>query len=77
MKEFKIDLENFSKNLRQDIQESLFKLGYYWINDEGERYIHLDKPFIFVNKEGMIEWGDDRDFFNKIKVEELKPNDLL
>ena len=60
----------------KEIQEKLFSFGYSWWN--GSKIVdHTDKPFLFIDNDITITYGDDMEYFIKHKKKEITAEEIL
>lgn len=64
----------------KEIQEKLFKLGFFW-NEYGKEYsketMLTNEPFIFINRNYAIRPGSSMNSFKHNEFKEIKADDIL
>ena len=59
----------------KEIQEKLFKLGFKW--DIDKKVEHTDKPFLYLEKDNTLSYGDDMKFYKNDKAREVSAAYIL
>lgn len=59
----------------KEIQEKLFELGFKWYFNEGVG--HTDKPFLYLEEDENLSYGDDMDFYKNNKAREVSAAYIL
>ena len=77
------EIEKFLSNTKvfvngksKEIQEKLFSFGFYWfVNDV--RVLHTEKPFLYLDKNKEITYGDSMKFFVEDKYRGISVEEIL
>lgn len=59
---FLSDTKVFVENKTEEIQKKAFELGYYWPKNN-KKFQFTDKPFLYFNSCGLIDWGENITWF--------------
>lgn len=60
----------------KEIQEKLFSFGFSWGNNEKTVFCK-GKPFLFLNENKEITWGEDMNYFEEHKNREITAEEIL
>lgn len=61
----------------KEIQEKLFSFEYGWWVIDSTKVNHVEKPFLFIHKEGYISYGNDMCRFIENKYREISAEEIL
>ena len=61
----------------REIQEKLFSFGYSWCACGYTKVDFVDKPFLFIDKQGDVTYGSDMLFFKEHKYKEITAEEIL
>lgn len=61
------DTKVYVYNKSVEIQHKLFNIGYRWKDDKSTEIRHKDAPFLYINKNGLIECGTPYEYFSRRK----------
>lgn len=60
----------------KEIQEKLFSLGFYWLS-HNFTVLNTEKPFLYLNKDKEISWGNDMKMFTTHENREITAEEIL
>lgn len=77
------EIEKFLANTKvyvegksKEIQEKIFSFGFYWFRNNA-RVLHTGKPFLYLEKNKEINYGDDMKVFTENKYREISAKEIL
>jgi len=71
------DTKVYVYNKSVEIQHKLFNIGYRWKDDKSIEIRHKDAPFLYINKNGLIECGTLMNTFLEENKKEISIDDIL
>lgn len=76
IKKFLSNTKVFVNGKSKEIQEKLFSFGFYWFGNN-VRVSHTEKPFLYLDKDKEITYGNDMKFFTEHEYREISAEEIL
>ena len=62
-------------DLSRRVQEIVFKNGGSW--GKNTNIVYTDKPYLFIDRNKELSYGENKDFFDKKYYKEISPYDFI
>lgn len=77
IKKFLDNTKVYVNGKSEEIQKKLFSFGYNWLENNNYEILFPEKPFLFINDDGIITHSENMNYFNNHKYTEITAEQIL
>ena len=77
IKKFLDNTKVYVNGKSEEIQKKLFSLGYNWLENIYYEILFPEKPFLFINDDGIITHSENMNYFKNHKNTEITAEQIL
>ena len=77
IRKFLDNTKEYVNGKSKEIQEKLFSFGYSWCAGESIKEDFINKPFLYMDEHGNINYGSDMLIFKEHRYKEISAEEIL